>query len=99
MALPTLLHALAELHTEVLFVGADAAKFAPQITEAMPSAQINHVSLWNYPNGVVLAELSETEEPVSSIHDFVPEYLKLVEAEEKWLASHTPGADTYVEKI
>lgn len=99
VALPTLLHALAELHTEVLFVGADAAKFAPQITEAMPSAQINHVSLWNYPNGVVLAELSETEEPVSSIHDFVPEYLKLVEAEEKWLASHTPGADTYVEKI
>jgi tRNA threonylcarbamoyladenosine biosynthesis protein TsaB len=57
--------------------------------------------LWNYPNGVALAELSETEEaePVSSIHDFVPEYLKLVEAEEKWLASHTPGADTYVEKI
>ena len=47
----------------------------------------------------MLAELSETEEPVSSIHDFVPEYLKLVEAEEKWLASHTPGADTYVEKF
>jgi tRNA threonylcarbamoyladenosine biosynthesis protein TsaB len=99
VALTELLQILAQQPSEVLFVGADVAKFAPQLIEALPSAQINPVALWNYPNGVVLAELSAVEAPVPSIDDFVPEYLKLVEAEEKWLASHTPGADTYVEKI
>ena len=55
----------------------------------MPSAQINHVSLWGIIRMASCWQNCETEEPVSSIHDFVPEYLKLVEAEEKWLASHT----------
>lgn len=84
---------------EVLFVGADTIKFKDMIEAELPTAQINQVSLWNYPNGVVLAAIAKEEAPVASIHDFVPDYLKLVEAEEKWLASHEPGVDAYVEKI
>ena len=60
VALPTLLHALAELHTEVLFVGADAAKNLPR--KSLKQCRLHRsitFSLWNYPNGVVLAELSE----------------------------------------
>jgi tRNA threonylcarbamoyladenosine biosynthesis protein TsaB len=99
VSLPVLLNQLKESsYKEVLFVGADTAKFAEQIVAELPVAQVNQQSLWNYPNGVALAELSEEAEPVA-VHEFVPEYLKLVEAEEKWLASHTPGAETYVEKI
>lgn len=84
---------------EVLFVGADTVKFKDMIEAELPTARINQVSLWNYPNGVVLAAIAKEEAPVASIHDFVPDYLKLVEAEEKWLASHEPGVDAYVEKI
>ena len=84
---------------EVLFVGADTIKFKDMIEVELPIAHINQVSLWNYPNGVVLAAIAKEEAPVASIHDFVPDYLKLVEAEEKWLASHEPGVDAYVEKI
>lgn len=84
---------------EVLFVGADTVKFKDMIEAELPTAHINQVSFWNYPNGVVLAALAKEEALVASIHDFVPDYLKLVEAEEKWLASHEPGVDAYVEKI
>ena len=84
---------------EVLFVGADTVKFKDMIEAELPTARINQVSLWNYPNGVVLAAIAKEEAPVASIHGFVPDYLKLVEAEEKWLASHEPGVDAYVEKI
>ncbi len=84
---------------EVLFVGADTIKFKDMIEVELPIAHINQVSLWSYPNGVVLAAIAKEEAPVASIHDFVPDYLKLVEAEEKWLASHEPGVDAYVEKI
>jgi tRNA threonylcarbamoyl adenosine modification protein YeaZ len=84
---------------EVLFVGADTVKFKDMIEAELPTAHINQVSFWNYPNGVVLAAIAKEEAPVASIHDFVPDYLKLVEAEEKWLASHEPGVDAYVEKI
>lgn len=84
---------------EVLFVGADTVKFKDMIEAELPTAHINQVSFWNYPNGVVLAAIAKEEALVASIHDFVPDYLKLVEAEEKWLASHEPGVDAYVEKI
>lgn len=84
---------------DVLFVGADTIKFKDMIEAELPTAHINQVLLWNYPNGVVLAAIAKEEAPVASIHDFVPDYLKLVEAEEKWLASHEPGVDAYVEKI
>lgn len=84
---------------EVLFVGADTIKFKDMIEVELPISHINQVSLLNYPNGVVLAAIAKEEAPVASIHDFVPDYLKLVEAEEKWLASHEPGVDAYVEKI
>ncbi|OTN77027.1 tRNA threonylcarbamoyl adenosine modification protein YeaZ [Enterococcus sp. 8G7_MSG3316] len=88
-----------ETNGEVLFVGSDTAKFARMIKEALPQAIINQVPIWDYPSAAVLALLAAQEEPVPSIHGFVPSYLKLVEAEENWLAVHEAGADAYVEKI
>jgi hypothetical protein len=69
------------------------------IVAELPTAHINHVFFCNYPIGFFLADIAKEQAPVASIHDFVPDYLKLVEAEEKWLASHEPGVDAYVEKI
>ena len=53
------------------------------------------------PNGAVLAELGAKKAPVLEIDAFLPLYLKRVEAEEKWIASHQDwtGDENYVEKI
>ncbi|MGX7164685.1 tRNA (adenosine(37)-N6)-threonylcarbamoyltransferase complex dimerization subunit type 1 TsaB [Enterococcus massiliensis] len=83
---------------KVFFVGADVSKFTEQIQQNLPDATINQIPEWNYPSGVVLAELG-AKKPVTAVDTFLPNYLKRVEAEEKWLASHEPGDEAYVEKI
>lgn len=92
---------LAELqgYETVTFVGPDLAKFAEVIKEGLHQGVINQIPEWNYPNGIVLAELGSQTEPVADVHGFLPHYLKRVEAEEKWLADHQPGDEDYVEKI
>ncbi|MHC5267581.1 tRNA (adenosine(37)-N6)-threonylcarbamoyltransferase complex dimerization subunit type 1 TsaB [Enterococcus sp. LJL98] len=83
----------------VYFVGEDVEAFAEEITETLPEAQVNSIPEWDYPNGVVLAQLGRKGVGVEAIHHFLPAYLKLVEAEEKWLETHEAGAENYVEKI
>lgn len=46
-----------------------------------------------------MAQLGALAEPVAEKQAFLPRYLKRVEAEEKWLETHTPGDESYVEKI
>ncbi|MDN6639523.1 MAG: tRNA (adenosine(37)-N6)-threonylcarbamoyltransferase complex dimerization subunit type 1 TsaB [Tetragenococcus sp.] len=81
------------------FVGADVKNYQTMITDKLPLAKINAVAQWDYPNGVVLSQLAQQEEPVADIHQFLPNYLKRVEAEEKWLQTHQDGVEDYVEKI
>ncbi|PHL19963.1 tRNA (adenosine(37)-N6)-threonylcarbamoyltransferase complex dimerization subunit type 1 TsaB, partial [Enterococcus faecium] len=54
---------------------------------------------WDIPSGVTVAQLGALDEPVADKQAFLPRYLKRVEAEEKWLETHTPGDESYVEKI
>ena len=84
---------------EVLFLGADVAKFKETILEKLPQARFAPVPNWDVPNGITLATLGEVATPAGEIDSFVPQYLKRVEAEEKWLQTHTPGNEEYVEKI
>lgn len=97
LALSDLLTKLAA--QDVYFVGDDVADFQEEIEARLPKAQINAIPAWQYPNGITLAQLGLLEEKVEEIHTFLPEYLKLVEAEENWLATHKVGAESYVEKI
>lgn len=83
----------------VLFLGVDVEKFKPLIQEKMPQARFAPVPSWNVPSGIALATLGEAATPAGEIDSFVPQYLKRVEAEEKWLETHTPGNEEYVEKI
>lgn len=84
---------------ECLFVGEDVHKFQTEIRAALPFAQINQNLLWDYPNGVTLAQLGQKMPAVKNIAAFLPRYLKRVEAEEKWLQTHDNGDENYVEKI
>lgn len=83
----------------VCFIGGDTEKFRQVIEEFAPEAEINTVATWDVPHGSVLTQLAEISQPVNDIDAFLPAYLKKVEAEEKWLAIHSPGDEDYVEKI
>lgn len=89
---------LSEIKEDAIFVG-EAKKFAEQILAVLPTAEVEVDDQINLPNGVTLGRLGSRAEPVTDIQGFVPTYLKRVEAEEKWLETHQPGNENYVEKI
>lgn len=83
----------------ILFVGEDCQKFSAEIAENLPEATINQYAEWNIPNGATIAKMGANDDPIEDIQNFLPRYLKKVEAEEKWLETHSPGEESYVEKI
>ena len=77
----------------VTFVGETAA-FAEQIEEALPQAAIQPT----LPDAAAVGRLG-LDLPAQSIHDFVPNYLKRVEAEEKWRKNHQESSDSYIQRL
>ena len=77
----------------VTFVGETAA-FTEQIEAALPLAAIQPT----LPDATVLGRLG-LDLPAQSIHDFVPNYLKRVEAEENWLKTHQASSDSYIQRL
>ena len=77
----------------VTFVGETAA-FAEQIEAALPQAAI----LPTLPDTAAVGRLG-LDLPAQSIHDFVPNYLKRVEAEENWLKTHQESSDSYIQRL
>ena len=77
----------------VTFVGETAA-FAEQITDALPQAAIQST----LPDAATIGRLG-LDLQAQSIHDFVPNYLKRVEAEENWLKTHQESSDSYIQRL
>ena len=77
----------------VTFAGETAA-FAEQIEAALPQAAIQST----LPDAVAVGRLG-LDLPAQSIHDFVPNYLKRVEAEENWLKTHQESSDSYIRRL
>ena len=77
----------------VTFVG-ETAVFAEQIEAALPQAAI-HPTL---PDASAVGRLG-LDQPAQSIHDFVPNYLKRVEAEENWLKTHQESSNSYIQRL
>lgn len=84
-------------YQEGLFLG-ETTSFKEELKEA--GFAVNPYPEMDLINGATLAFLGSLKEPVTQIEDFVPSYLKLVEAEENWQKSH-PGVkeESYVEKF
>ncbi|WP_412988674.1 tRNA (adenosine(37)-N6)-threonylcarbamoyltransferase complex dimerization subunit type 1 TsaB [Pediococcus siamensis] len=100
VAIAELATELIKKHEPVYFVGADVATYANYLTEQLGSA-FNRVSpAQDLPSAYVLGQLGSQAKPVSQPFDFVPNYLRLTEAEVEW-KKHHPQEDTkpYVEKI
>lgn len=65
----------------------------------LTNADVSEEDEVNLPNGIILGKLGFLAQPVENVHGLVPAYLKRVEAEEKWLETHQPEDENYVEKI
>ena len=77
----------------VTFVG-ETAVFVEQIEAAFPQAAIQPT----LPDAAALGRIG-LDLPAQSIHDFVPNYLKRVEAEENWLKTHQESSDSYIQRL
>lgn len=77
----------------VTFVG-ETATFAEQIEAALPQAALQPT----LPDAAAIGRLG-LDLPAQSIHDFVPNYLKRVEAEENWLKTHQESSDSYIQRL
>jgi len=78
---------------QVTFVG-EVAPFVEQIQEQLPQASYQET----LPNAANLA-LWAWDKKADSLHDFVPNYLKRVEAEENWLKNHTESGESYIKRL
>ena len=79
--------------SQVTFVG-EVGAFVEQIQEQLPQASYQET----LPNAANLA-LRAWDKEADSLHDFVPNYLKRVEAEEKWLKNHTESGESYIKRL
>ncbi|GLY12441.1 tRNA (adenosine(37)-N6)-threonylcarbamoyltransferase complex dimerization subunit type 1 TsaB [Pseudobacillus badius] len=75
---------LKELKEEVLFVGQDVLLHEDSIRELLGGQALVRGDIFSAPRPADLARLG-VEEPVVDLHSFVPNYIRLAEAEAKWL--------------
>ena len=78
---------------QVTFVG-EVGPFVEQIQEQLPQASYQET----LPNAANLA-LWAWDKKADPLHDFVPNYLKRVEAEENWLKNHTESGESYIKRL
>ncbi|MDO6343789.1 tRNA (adenosine(37)-N6)-threonylcarbamoyltransferase complex dimerization subunit type 1 TsaB [Streptococcus oralis] len=78
---------------QVTFVG-EVGPFVEQIQEQLPQASYQET----LPNAENLA-LWAWDKKADSLHDFVPNYLKRVEAEENWLKNHSESGAPYIKRL
>jgi tRNA threonylcarbamoyl adenosine modification protein YeaZ len=86
---------------DVIFTGETANFVADILAAGFTAEQIMMDSLENLPSAYEMAKLAEQLAP-ETVHGFVPNYLKKVEAEEKWLETHEEAenaAEGYVQRV
>ena len=79
--------------SQVTFVG-EVGPFVEQIQEHLPRTDYKET----LPNAANLA-LWAWDKEAESLYDFVPNYLKRVEAEENWLKNHTESGESYIKRL
>lgn len=82
-----------------VLVGIDANKHIDTFIEVLGDRVKIAPAYYHLPRASVLTQMGRDIEPIE-IHTFEPDYLKLTEAEENWLADHPNEGDTsYVEEV
>ncbi|KIL50588.1 tRNA (adenosine(37)-N6)-threonylcarbamoyltransferase complex dimerization subunit type 1 TsaB [Jeotgalibacillus soli] len=81
---------LANMNKKILFVGQDVSVFWDSIEEKLGDRAIRSSITENYPRASEIGLLGMNAEP-ENVHDFVPNYIRLAEAEAKWLERQQSG--------
>ncbi|WP_416829667.1 tRNA (adenosine(37)-N6)-threonylcarbamoyltransferase complex dimerization subunit type 1 TsaB [Ectobacillus polymachus] len=84
--LPDWMQIVKKYEQPVLFIGQDLAIHQSMIEQELGEQAIFAKATINQPRPGALAILG-AEEPAQDVHTFVPSYLRLAEAEAKWLAN------------
>jgi len=91
---------LAQYPEPIVFVGTDVEKYATDLQEQLADRFVRTQPQLNIPQATVLGLMGRHLSPVEHIHDFVPDYLRLTQAERDWQAKHPEKEHApYVEKI
>lgn len=85
---------------EVVFIGEDAIKLEKEISEFFAGEDyIFAEGKDNYPSAMVLGVSGQKESVVENINDFIPDYLRLTQAEKQWLDKNSDEKIKYVKKF
>jgi tRNA threonylcarbamoyladenosine biosynthesis protein TsaB len=76
---------LEEQDEKVLFLSTDLDIHKETIQDILGDKAVYPENYFPYPRAAVLGTIGLKIDPVENVHDLVPEYLRLVEAEAKWL--------------
>ncbi|MEK4230949.1 tRNA (adenosine(37)-N6)-threonylcarbamoyltransferase complex dimerization subunit type 1 TsaB [Solibacillus sp. FSL H8-0538] len=82
-----LLEKLKALNTPVLFIGTDVELYYDQIVAALGDNMLRAPYTLDLPRAAELIALAEIEElpAVEAVHNFVPQYRRIAEAEANWI--------------
>lgn len=94
-----LIDELKGLERPIIFVG-EYQRFAPELAAALPNAGFSEKNLPDASQLLALAAQVKPLTELSDIHQFVPKYLRLSQAEVDWAKAH-PGVSNhgFVEKV
>ncbi|AYG36506.1 tRNA (adenosine(37)-N6)-threonylcarbamoyltransferase complex dimerization subunit type 1 TsaB [Lactiplantibacillus pentosus] len=91
---------LAAYNEPIIFIGSDVDKYAAPLQQQLTTQFVRAQPQLDLPQAAVLGLMGRTMTPVSEIHNFVPNYLRLTQAERDWQAKHPEKEHApYVEKI
>lgn len=91
---------LAAYNEPIIFIGSDVNKYAAPLQQQLTTQFVRAQPQFDLPQAAVLGLMGRTMTPVSEIHNFVPNYLRLTQAERDWQAKHPEKEHApYVEKI
>ena len=91
---------LAAYNEPIIFIGSDVDKYVAPLQQQLTTQFVRAQPQLDLPQAAVLGLMGRTMTPVSEIHNFVPNYLRLTQAERDWQAKHPEKEHApYVEKI
>ncbi|ALO03635.1 tRNA (adenosine(37)-N6)-threonylcarbamoyltransferase complex dimerization subunit type 1 TsaB [Lactiplantibacillus paraplantarum] len=91
---------LVSYNEPITFIGSDVDQYTSILQTALPNQFVRAAPQLDLPQAAVLGLLGQTMTPVAEIHNFVPNYLRLTQAEREWQAKHPEKEHApYVEKI
>ncbi|WP_413627567.1 tRNA (adenosine(37)-N6)-threonylcarbamoyltransferase complex dimerization subunit type 1 TsaB [Fructilactobacillus vespulae] len=91
---------IAKYSEPIIFVGEDVFKYSDRLKEIFGDRFKTLTGIDNLPQAAKLGIYGEKQAPLENIDQFVPQYLRLTQAEADWQKAHPgEGQDSYVEQV